>query len=62
MAILFTVVGIGAMIVGVVGGIGALSLREFFPGMGAYSALIVIGGLAAGGIFLYLAHRIKEKI
>jgi len=61
-ATLFTLVGIGAIIVGVIGGIGALSLREFFPGIGAYSALVVIGGLAGGGILLYLAHRIKEKI
>jgi hypothetical protein len=61
-AALFTLVGIGAIILGVVGGIGALRLGEFFPGIGAYSALVVIGGLAAGGILLYLAHRIKEKI
>jgi hypothetical protein len=61
-ATLFTLVGIGAIIVGVIGGIGALSLGELFPGIWAYSALAVIGGLAAGGILLYLAHRIKEKI
>jgi hypothetical protein len=61
-AILFTIVGIGAIIIGVVGGIAVLNLAESFPGIGAYSALVVIGGLAVGGIFLYLAYRIKEKI
>ena len=60
-ALLFNLTGIGAIIIGIVGGIGILSMSDDFPGVGAFAVLIVVGGLAGGGVFLYLANRIKEK-
>ncbi|MDD1747607.1 MAG: zinc ribbon domain-containing protein [Methanomassiliicoccales archaeon] len=61
-ALLFAITGVSAIVIGVVGGFAFLSLMEGFPAVGAYSALAVIGGLAVGAVFLYLAYRIRNKM
>ncbi|MDD1747999.1 MAG: hypothetical protein LUQ16_09580 [Methanomassiliicoccales archaeon] len=60
-ALLFTITGVGAMVIGIFGAVAFLRLTDTFPGIELYSALAIIGGLAVGGVFLYLAYRIKER-
>jgi hypothetical protein len=60
-AILFAITGLAAIIIGIVGGVAFLGLMEGMPGVATFSALAVVVGLVVGGVFLFLAYRIKEK-
>lgn len=61
-AILFYIIGALAIVAGLVFAFAFLAMGSGFEMMTAWAALILIGALAVGGFFIFLARRIMNSV